>query len=67
MTEPNKECGEGEETRSEVDEESIASDSSAVTPPSRTLKRPPVKDPANRLEGGLKIHKIVHVTRRMVP
>ncbi|PNF20156.1 hypothetical protein B7P43_G00619 [Cryptotermes secundus] len=33
----------------------------SVTPPPVTLKRPPVKDPANRLEGGLKIHKLVHV------
>jgi hypothetical protein len=44
-----------------VDDESIASDSSAVTPPPATLKRPPVEDPANRLEDGLKIRKMVHV------
>ncbi|PNF40383.1 hypothetical protein B7P43_G01593 [Cryptotermes secundus] len=62
MTEPNKQGGEGEESRNEVDDESIASDSSAVTPPSSTLKRPPVKEPVNRLEGGLKIHKMVHVS-----
>jgi hypothetical protein len=45
----------------EVNGESIFSDSSAATPPSATLKKPPVKDPTNRLEGGLKIHKTVHV------
>jgi hypothetical protein len=45
----------------EVNGETIASDSSAVTPPSATLKRPPVKDPANCLEDVLKIHKMVHV------
>jgi hypothetical protein len=61
MTEPNKECGEGEETKIEGDEESIASDSSAVTPLCATLKRPPVEHPENRLEVGLKIRKIVHV------
>ncbi|PNF23477.1 hypothetical protein B7P43_G07725 [Cryptotermes secundus] len=61
MTEPNKQCGEGEQSRNEVDDESIASDSSAVTPPPATLRRPPVKDPENRLEGGLKVHKMVHV------
>ncbi|PNF20206.1 hypothetical protein B7P43_G16196 [Cryptotermes secundus] len=33
MTEQNKQCGEGEQSRNEVDDESIASDSSAVTPP----------------------------------
>jgi hypothetical protein len=61
MTESNKQCVEGEVSINEVNGETIASDSSAVTPPSATLKRPPVKDPANRLEGGLKIHKMVHV------
>jgi hypothetical protein len=44
----------------EVNGESIASDSSAGMPPSVTLKRPQVKDPAN-LGGGLKIHEMVHV------
>ncbi|PNF39390.1 hypothetical protein B7P43_G13220 [Cryptotermes secundus] len=61
MTEPNKQGREGEESRNEVDDESIASDSSVVTRPPVTLKRPPVKDPASRLEGGLKIYKMVHV------
>ncbi|PNF31220.1 hypothetical protein B7P43_G14561 [Cryptotermes secundus] len=61
MTEPNKQCGEGEQSRNEVNDETNASDSSAVTPPHATLKRPPVKDPENRLEGGLKVHKMVHV------
>jgi hypothetical protein len=61
MTESNKQCGEGEESRSEVVDDCVSSDSSTVTPPSAPLKRPPVKDPVNRLEGGLKIHKMVHV------
>ncbi|XP_033607027.1 uncharacterized protein LOC117282245 [Cryptotermes secundus] len=61
MTEPNKQCGEDEESRNEVDDKSTASGLSAVTPLPATLKRPPVKDPANRLEGGLKIQKMVHV------
>jgi hypothetical protein len=44
-----------------VNGETIASDSSAARPPPATLKRSPVKDPENHLEGGLKIHKMVHV------
>jgi hypothetical protein len=61
MTESNKQCGEGEESRSKVVDDTIASDSSTLTPPSVTLKRPLVKDPVNRLEGDLIIHKMVHV------
>jgi hypothetical protein len=50
MTEPNKQCVEGEVSINEVNGETIPSESSAVTPPSATLKRPPVKDPTNRLD-----------------
>jgi hypothetical protein len=61
MSGSNKRCVEGEVSINEMNGKTIASDSSAVTPPSTTFKRLPVKDPANRLEGGLKIHKMVHV------
>jgi hypothetical protein len=60
MAEPNKQCVEGEVSINEVKGETVASDSSAVTPPPATLKRPLVKDPADRLEGGLKIHRMAH-------
>ncbi|PSN49971.1 PiggyBac transposable element-derived protein 4 [Blattella germanica] len=58
MTEENKH-NEGEDFNSE--DESMTSNSTVPTPPPATWKRPPMKDPANRLEGGLKIHKMVHV------
>ena len=49
--------------RDKAKEEKIffASNSTDPTPSPKTLKRPPMNDPENRLEGGLKGHKIVHV------
>jgi hypothetical protein len=48
-----------EEETDAHEEESLASTSSAPTPP--PLKRPPKKDSDNRLQGGLKAHKMIHV------
>jgi hypothetical protein len=57
MTEP----AEREDEKDSVEDESLAFTSTALTPPSPPHKRLPVTDPADRLQGGLKIHKMVHV------
>lgn len=53
MVEP----AQGEDENDSSDDESLASTSTPMTPP--PPKRPPVKEPADRLQGGLRKHKVV--------
>jgi hypothetical protein len=53
------EPAQGEDENYSSDDESQAATSTAPTPP--TPKRPPVKEPADRLQGGLRKRKMVQV------